>query len=224
MTFLHQIQLLLERTYAPTGVNLEDCLIGFRRCEELSKLAGSTAYDLGSAGRTFLRIHNGRLFLAIYYHPRVINALETHHPFKELSQDNIQPLIIFLEELNHALHAALLFLEKRLEFSEELFCDLELQAKVDTYLTLELLVMLLRDRKELSLQQKRWLRRCLFKEGNLLHTNRVLKCRYDDSIRLGHKVALHLDGLNARKRIHFIRRFRSLTFSEKKAWIQSLIS
>ncbi len=84
MTFLRQIQDLMERTYAPTGGNLEECLIGRKRYNELTRLAGM-AQDLSEDGRTFLRMVNGHLYLGIYFHPWVIEALENHHPLMELS-------------------------------------------------------------------------------------------------------------------------------------------
>ncbi len=54
MTLLREIQLLLERTYAPVPINLETCLIGESRCAVLDRLAGERAQHLAPQGRTFL--------------------------------------------------------------------------------------------------------------------------------------------------------------------------
>src|SRR5579863_9714753 len=101
MTFFQQIQTLLERTYSVVGINFEECLIDQRRCSELSALAQGAA-DLSPIGRTFLRVVDGKLHVAIWYHPSIIRILEAHHPALELSGENIRALIVFIEELNHA--------------------------------------------------------------------------------------------------------------------------
>src|SRR5689334_24364696 len=56
-------------------------------------------------------------------------------PRAGLSDHNIRSLIVFVEELNHALHAALDFKSGRHQIDSEDFArNLELQAQVDTYL------------------------------------------------------------------------------------------
>ena len=223
MTLLRQIQNLLERTYTPTGINLEDFLIGRQRCTELTHLAGPMARDLSVDGRTFLRVINGHLYIAIYYHPWVIQILEQHPPFAELSGKNIRALIVFLEELNHAVHAALRFLEHRLQIeSESLMCDLELQAKVDTYLSLKLIGTALRKRRRLTKKHERWLQSCLFKSESFQYQHGVLRYRYRETNRLALRLARHLDQLKPSRRIAFIRQFRPLSFEQKRACIQSL--
>lgn len=223
MTFLRQIQLLLERTYAPAGINLETCLISRQRYEELSLLAGSHVRELGEEGRTFLRIVEGRLHMAIYFHPSVIAALENHHPLSILNSENIRPLIVFIEELDHGIHAALRFLENELAIdSEETLCDLELQAKVDTYLTLEMIGSTLRSRRRLTQRQRMWFQECLFKRECLEYENPVLKVRYGEANRLGLKLVRHLDRLDKGARIGFIRDFRPLCFKEKRQRIATL--
>ncbi len=49
MTLLREIQLLLERTYAPVPINLEACVIGESRCAVLSRLAGEETAQLAPA-------------------------------------------------------------------------------------------------------------------------------------------------------------------------------
>ena len=223
MTFLKQIQMLLERTYAPTGIDLEECLIGRRRFEELSALVGLDCRDLSQEGRTFLRVLNGRLYLAIYYHPEVIKTLEKYHPGSGLNQENIRPLIVFVEELDHAVHAALLFLENRLQIeSEDLLCDLELQAKVDTYLALQLIVATLNKNRNLNARQRSWLRKCLFHQESYDYERQTIRDRYYETNKLGRKLVFYLDRLDPEKKIEFIRQFRPLSFVEKRSRILSL--
>jgi hypothetical protein len=223
MTFLYQMQLLLERTYAATGINLEECLVGRQRYSELCHLAGPLTREFGPEGCTFLRLVDGRLHVAIYYHPAVVRALEEYHPLKELSRQNIRPLIVFLEEINHAVHATLLFMENRLQMdSEDLLCDLELQAKIDTYLVLELLGRVLRRRKPVTARCQKWFQQCLFEAEGFDYESPNLRTRYSEANRLGLKFVRHLDRLKNPNRVELIRRFRSWSFQEKRQWIDSL--
>src|SRR5947208_13505552 len=136
-TLFSQIQRLFERTYAQVGINLEDCLIDQRRCRQLSKLAGASAAELSELGRTFLRTADDQLYVGIYYSRWLIKQLEEHDPRAGLSNQNIRSLIMFVEEINHALHAALQFREGERQIStEDVARDLELQARDDTYLVL----------------------------------------------------------------------------------------
>lgn len=223
MTFLRQIQALLERTYAPTGINLEDCLVGGERCRELSVLAGPSTRELSQEGRTFMRIVDGQLYLAIYYHPGIIAALERHHPLHLLSRENIHPLIVFLEEVNHAIHAALLFLEKRMRLgAEAMLCNLELQAKVDTYLALKLIATSLRKRRRLSPKHEGWLQQCLFGSESFAYHSDKIRRRYREANNLGLRLVRHLDTLESTERVAYLRRFRKLRFAEKRSEILAL--
>src|SRR5258705_7688924 len=108
-TLFSEIQKLFERTYAQVGINLEDCLIDRQRCGQLSRLAGASARELSELARTYLRRADDQLFVGIYYSRWLIEQLERHDPRRGLSEANIRHLIAFVEEINHALHAALSF-------------------------------------------------------------------------------------------------------------------
>src|SRR6201981_3229785 len=108
-TLFSQLQRLFERTYAQVGINLEDCLIDRERCAQLSTLAGRSARELSELARTFLRRADNRLYVGIYYSGWLIEQLERHDPRAGLSNHNIRSLIMFVEEINHAIHAALHF-------------------------------------------------------------------------------------------------------------------
>src|SRR5207302_10691535 len=136
-----EIQNLFERTYARVGINLEDCLIDRHRCGQLSRLAGASARELSELARTFLRRSGDRLYVGIYYSRWLIEQLEKHDPRRSLTNENIRSLIVFAEEINHALHAALRFKSGAREIGGEDFArNLELQALVDTWLVLLLFV------------------------------------------------------------------------------------
>ena len=106
ITLFSEIQRLFERTYATVGINLEECLIDRARCSQLTKLAGASARELSELARTFLRTSDNRLYVGIYYSKWLIEQLERHDPRGGLSNGNIGSLIMFVEEINHALHAA----------------------------------------------------------------------------------------------------------------------
>ena len=140
-TLFSEIQRLFERTYAAVGINLEDCLIDRQRCGQLSRLAGASARELSELARTFLCTVDGQLHVGIYYSRWLIEQLERHDPRAGLNDANIRSLIAFVEEINHALHAALQFQAgHRAIGSEDFARNLELQAQVDTYLVLLLFV------------------------------------------------------------------------------------
>ncbi|HEY8649303.1 MAG TPA: hypothetical protein VIL70_00155, partial [Chthoniobacterales bacterium] len=158
-TLFSQIQRLFERTYAQVGINLEDCLIDQGRCWQLTRLAGAAARELSELARTFLRTADDQLYVGIYYSRWLIQQLERHDPRAGLSDRNISSLIMFVEEINHALHAALQFKIGRREIGSEDFArNLELQAQIDTYLVLLLFVAFFRKTQKVSRTDRRWLR------------------------------------------------------------------
>ena len=223
-TLFSQIQRLLERTYAQVGINLEDCIIDRARSVHLSKLAGASARELNEIARTFLRHAGDQLYVGIYYSRWLIDQLERHDPRGGLSDTNIRSLIVFVEELNHALHAALQFKNGAREISSEDFArNLELQAQVDTYLVLLLFVAFFRKTQRVSKTDRRWLRFHLFARQcpNAFHS-RNLRARYLEAAELASSYTRYLDTLNGMRRLDEIRRFRSLGYTAKKTRILAL--
>lgn len=224
-TLFSQIQRLFERTYAQVGINLEDCLIDRQRSVQLSRLAGASARELSELARTFLRCADGRLYVGIYYSRWLIEQLEHHDPRAGLSDRNIRSLIVFVEELNHALHAALNFMSGRREIGSEDFArNLELQAQVDTYLVLLLFVAFFRKTQRVSRTDRRWLRFHLFARNNPdAFRSENLRGRYLETNELAASYTRYLDSLNGMRRLEEIRAFRSLDYPAKKARILSLM-
>jgi len=223
-TLFSQIQRLFERTYAQVGINLEDCLIDRQRSAQLSRLAGASARELSELARTFLRCADDRLYVGIYYSRWLIEQLERHDPRAGLSDHNIRSLIVFVEELNHALHAALNFKSGRREIDSEAFArNLELQAQVDTYLVLLLFVAFFRKTQRVSLTDRRWLRFHLFERNNpKAFQCETLRGRYMETGELAASYTHYLDTLNGLRRLEEIRTFRSLDYSAKKVHILAL--
>src|ERR1700756_320091 len=217
-TLFSQIQKLFERTYACVGINLEDCLIDHHRCRQLSILAGKSARELSELARTFLRTADDRLYVGIYYSRWLIEQLEAHDPRAGLSDRNIRSLIAFVEEINHALHAALQFKNGLREIASEDFArNLELQAQVDTYLVLLLFIALFRKSQRVSQADRRWLRFHLFARqcpGAFRDAN--LRGRYLETSQLAVSYTHYLDSLNGLRRLDEIRRFHSLDYGGEK--------
>lgn len=223
-TLFSQIQRVFERTYAQVGINLEDCLIDRHRCTQLSALAGASARELSELARTFLRRADDQLYVGIYYSRWLIEQLERHDPRAGLTDRNIRSLIMFVEEINHALHAALEFKNGRREIAAEDFArNLELQAQVDTYLVLLLFVAFFRKTQRVSRTDRRWLRFHLFARQcpNAFH-DRNLRSRYLETTELASSYTHYLDTLNGMRRLDEIRRFRSLDYDAKKRHIFAL--
>ncbi len=223
-TLFSQIQRLFERTYAQVGINLEDCLIDRGRCRQLTKLAGASARELSELARTFLRTADDQLYVGIYYSRWLIAQLEQHDPRAGLTNANIRSLIMFVEEINHALHAAIQFREGERQITTEEFArDLELQARVDTYLVLLLFVAFFRKTQRVSRADRRWLRFHLFEAQNPgAFQDANLKGRYLETTELAASYTLFLDTLNGLRRVEEIRRFRALGYGGKKTRILAL--
>lgn len=224
-TLFSQIQRLFERTYAQVGINLEDCLIDQSRCRQLTRLAGASAAELSELARTFLRTVDDQLYVGIYYSRWLIEQLEEHDPRAGLTNKNIRSLIVFVEEINHAIHAAIQFREGRRGIESEDFArDLELQARVDTYLVLLLFVAFFRKTQRVSRSDRRWLRFHLFEAQNpSAYRDRNLRGRYLETTELAASYTRFLDTLNGLRRVEEIRRFRALGYAEKKNHVLALM-
>ena len=224
MTLFSEIQNLFERTYARVGINLEECLISRDRCGQLSRLAGASARELSELARTFLRRSGDHLYVGIYYSRWLIEQLEKNDPRHGLTNENIRSLIVFVEEINHALHAALKFQQGLREIqSEEFARNLELQALVDTYQVLLLFVAFFRKTQKISRSDRRWLRFHLFASLSPgAYSDPNLRGRYLETAELAASYTKYLDALNAVRRVEEIRLFHALDYGEKKQRILAL--
>ena len=223
-TLFSEIQKLFERTYASVGINLEECLIDRHRCGQLSRLAGASARELSELARTFLRRSGDQLYVGIYYSRWLIDQLEQNDPRRGISDSNIHALIAFVEEINHALHAALKFKHGLREIQSEDFArNLELQALVDTYLVLLLFVAFFRKSQRISRTDRRWLRFHLFSMTDAgAYSDPNLRGRYMETTELAARYTRYLDSLNGLRRVDEIRQFHSLGFGDKKLLILAL--
>jgi hypothetical protein len=224
-TLFSEIQRLFERTYAQVGINLEDCLIDRQRCGQLSRAAGASARELSELARTFLRKADDRLHIGIYYSRWLIEQLEKNDPRRGLTDENIRCLIAFVEEINHALHAAIQFQRGVREIASEDFArNLELQAQVDTYLVLLLFIAFFRKAQKVSRADRRWLRFHLFsRQIPNAYADANLRGRYLETTELAGQYTLFLDALNGARRVDEIRLFHALDYEAKKQRIFALM-
>jgi hypothetical protein len=223
VTLLREIQILLERTYGKTGVNLEHFLLDNHRNRQLADMVDPSLLQAGGLGRVFLRVTDGKLRLGIHFAKDVIESLERSNPQHGLNEQNIFPFMVLLEEIDHAVHASLKFREgTRDVMNEEFVCDLEVQAKVDTYLILQYFCSFFNPGNTLTNADRRWLRACVFDSQIVSHREAHLRRRYLETNRLARRYTRHLDTLTARRRTGEIRRFRQLSYRAKQAHVVKL--
>jgi hypothetical protein len=220
MTLLREIQLLLERTYAPVPINLEACIIGEGRCAALNRLAGEHAAQLAPAGRTFLRQAGDSLYVAIFYARPVIAELEANDPRQTLNERNIPALITFIEEIAHGVQAALLFNEGEREIDSEAYArNLETQARVDTYLVLCKFAQMLCG-EPIPRAVGAWLRRQLFDASHRRFPTPELRARYGVARRCALGFLSHLRRVPLPRRQDTLREFRALAWSRKLEFLR----
>jgi hypothetical protein len=223
MSLLLDIQHLTEFTYQQkTGVNLEEFIIGKSRFDFLSQFCADRV-DLSQVARVFFRTAGDRLFVAIYFRRDLIRALENNDPRFGLTEKNIIPFIIFIEEINHAIHAALKFSEGHQNIRDEDFLrDLELQAKIDTYLLLKYFLACFNQSGQLEMLDKLWLKYHLFEMQSVEYEEQKLAERYSEAIELGEKFVRFIDCLPVAERRDELTRFRAMNYSFKKRYITCL--
>jgi hypothetical protein len=223
-TLFSDIQRLLERTYASVGISLEACLVDQGRRRQLEQLAGAQARELSSLAQTFLREAGGNLHIGIYFSQWLIGQLERNDPRAGLNDANIQALIPFVEEINHALHAALDFQRGGSPSRSESYArNLELQAKVDTYLVLLLFVAFFRKPAGIRAEDRRWLRFHLFEScTGASYQSEGLRARYSETTALAARYTHFLESLTAARRISEIRTFHALGYDDKRCRILAL--
>jgi hypothetical protein len=223
-TLFSEIQTLFERTYASCGINLEDCLVDSQRSRQLAALAGAQAAELAETARTFLRAADGQLRIGIYYSQWLIEQLERHDPRAGIGDHNIRELIAFVEEINHALHAALQFQSGTAPSRDEAYArNLELQAGVDTWLVLTLFTAFFRRPKPLTKFDRKWIAFHLFEAKNpRAYNDPNLRGRYAETTRLARTYTRFLETLTASRRVEEIRLFHALPYDDKRSRILAI--
>ncbi|HSI84348.1 MAG: hypothetical protein ACAI35_24095 [Candidatus Methylacidiphilales bacterium] len=215
MTLFRQIQHWLERTYCAIELNLEHCLITPDRCRDLTRQSGGLAQAMEGDGRIFLQPTGNRLRMAIFYAPPLIDELERNDPRQSINERNIAPLITFIEEIVHGVHAALCFREGERDLAGEHFaCAMEAQAKVDTFLVLMKLARSLCG-AQVPDDARGWLRAQVFDDGHEHMSHPQLRMRYAMATAVASRFVDRLHGIPLEERPTELRRFRTLSWPAK---------
>jgi hypothetical protein len=203
-------------------VNFEEFLISRKRFHHLSQL-DQHVRELPALARVFFRVVRGRLYVGIYYSAELIAALESNDPRAGLSEKNIAAFRVFIEEVNHAVHGALKFMEGQTNiFGENFVRDLELQAKIDTYFLLKYFLAYCNSSRQLEQMDRLWLRHHLFERDDASYASPKLASIYSEATALGEKYIRFVDGLPPDERLEEIRRFRCLPYELKKRYVTLL--
>lgn len=223
-TLLGQCQRLLENTYdMRAGVNLEDFVVGLDRCRTLAARVTQEGEDeYGGGARFFYYVSGGDLRMAIFYSDELIEQLERHDPRRGLGEANVMDFVVFLEELSHALHTSLAFREDRRRLLQRSFpAELEVQAKIDVFLTLVFFLQRLAGREALSGTARRWIEANLFDRWAVAYRSPALARRYALALRVGRRAIDYLDALPSGSRLGAVRRLRTLSLREKERLLAS---
>lgn len=222
MSLLAEIQHLTERIYGATGVNFEEFLISRERFLDLSHYVAA-GHELSPLARVFFRVQQRRLYVGIYYSAHLVRDLEQNDPRRGLSEKNVAAFGIFIEEVNHAIHGVLKFIEGMNNLATEDFAhDLELQAKIDTYIVLKYFLACFNASKQLEKFDRLWLRHHLFERDETNYATPQLASRYREALRLGEKYTRFIDALPVSERIGEVRRFRAMSYSRKRRYLAML--
>ncbi len=179
--------------------------------------------QLSDVARVFLRRVGRRLYLALYFSEKLIRTLEKHDPRRGLHEQNIHPFLVFIEEVNHCVHAALKFLSGQHNIRTETFVrDLELMAKIDSYQVLKLFLAYFNASKQLENFDRLWIRHHLFERASYDYDDSRLRARYCETNQLGEKYTRFLDAMSPEERVAEIRRFRSMSYANKARYINML--
>lgn len=223
MALLAELQRVFENTYGrPAGVDLEACVVGPRRCAELAARSVGEHAELGPWARFYYYGEERNLRLAIFYADDVIAALEARDPRRALTESNVVPFLVFIEECSHALHTTLAFGDGGLEriHAPGFLHELELLGRIDAYLLLRHFVR--RHVPRFTARDRAWVRHQAVARWEVPYDDPALDRRYRDSARLAGRFVDHLERLEPGRRLAELRRLRGLDWAGKRRRIGRL--
>ena len=218
MAFLSDVQRLFERTYGrEAGVDLEECVVGPRRCAELASRSEADHPEMSDWARFFYYVEDANLRLALFYADEMIETLEARDPRRGLSESNVLPLLVFTEEASHALHTTFAFGDggpSRVA-GDEFLAELELMARIDAYLLLRHLVRALA--RPFGASDLAWVRHQALTRWDVPYDDPDLAARYRGAARLATAFVDRLESAPPRRRLAELRSFRALPMPQKRA-------
>ncbi len=181
--------------------------------------------ELSMLARTFLRAADGHLRVGIYYSSWLIEQLEKNDPRSGLSDANIAPLIAFVEEIDHALHAALRFQQGHFPVAKRTMpATLNCRPRWIRILVLLLFVAFFRKPGRITRADRRWLRFHMFESRiGQSFRDRTLAARYAETTLLAKDYTRFLEGLADARRVEEIRVFHALDYDKKRERILALM-
>lgn len=217
MAFLGELQRLFERAYGrEAGVDLEDCVVGPRRCAELMARSGDPG-GMSDWARFFYTLEGDTLRLALFFADDVIEPLEARDPRRSLSESNVLPLLVLAEEASHALHTTYAFGDGGADrvTGGEFLTELELLARIDAWLLLGHIVRGLANR--FDEKDRAWVRHQALIRWDVPYEDAVLSARYQSAARVAIAFVDRLEGVEPGRRLEELRAFRGLSLVEKRA-------
>ena len=220
MALLGDLQRVFETTYGrETGVDLETCVVGPRRCAELVIQSQTCYAEMSDLARFFFYVEDANLRLALFFDDQVISTLEDRDPRSCLSEENILPFLVLTEELSHAIHTTYAFTESGSSrvIDPNFLTELEMLARIDAYLLLRLFVRGLA--RNYTSTDRAWVRHQAVTRWEVAYEDGILDVRYRGAARHAARFIDHLEALPAERRLDALRAFRRLPLTAKQVML-----
>ncbi|MCK5439271.1 MAG: hypothetical protein KAI97_04975 [Gemmatimonadetes bacterium] len=220
MALLGDLQRVFETTYGrETGVDLETCVVGPRRCAELVVRSQTCHAEMSDLARFFFYVEDANLRLALFFDDRVISTLEDRDPRGCLSEENVLPFLVLTEELSHAIHTTYAFTERGSSqvVDPNFLTELELLARIDAYLLLRLFVRGLA--RNYTATDRAWVRHQAVTRWEVAYEDGTLDARYRGAARHASRFIDHLEALPPDRRLDALRSFRRMPLTAKQVML-----
>lgn len=217
MALLGDLQRVFENTYGrATGVDVERCLVGPRRCAQLARRSGGPHVEMSRWARFFFYVEDGTLRLAIFFSDELVAELEARDPRRMIDEANVVPFLVLAEECSHAVHTPLAFLDGGSDriHGPDFLAELEVLARVDAYLVLRHFVDAHVD--TFTARDRAWVRHQAVDRWNETYDDPVLDARYRVAAGVAGAFVDRLEGLDPSRRLAELRRFRRGSMETKR--------
>jgi hypothetical protein len=221
MALLGDLQRVFETTYGrETGVDLESCVVGPKRCAELVIRSQICHAEMSELARFFFYVEDANLRLALFFDDRMISTLENRDPRSCLSEENVLPFLVLTEELSHAIHTTYAFSEggSSRVVDPDFLTELEMLARIDAYLLLRLFVRGLTH--SYTATDRKWVRHQAVTRWEVAYEDGDLDARYRGAARQAARFIDRLEALPQDRRLGALRAFRRLPLNAKKVVLE----
>ena len=219
-SLLTRLQRLIETTYDwTTGIqSLAPYLVGdhgYRVFYAGREILEESPGDV-EGPRTLVSWRGGPISLSVYYPDALVRHLEEVNPLKEVSDKNVVPFSLLVEELDHLLMLAWCARHGR----KVRLLELEFHANVTKYFVLAHFLGRVMHRARLTSAERQWIHHCLFWEmGEGLPEPQGH--RYRTAARLAMRFIRSLETVSGVERVRALRRFARQSWSSQRARLES---